>query len=209
MTEFTTWRSIVPAEPIPFTVIDDYEDGDLTEYAGSTGSFTTSTEQAYSGSYSLKVTGSGGGWTAIANENEDVSVINPNRDIKLTARYYSSTTFRGGLAWGLSNYANGTSNLNGYSLHLGASNTDFRIKKWTNGSNSDLVNNSTNQPAAEWIKIEVIWKSSGRIKVELFDASGTKLISEQVVDTTYQSGKIGWLWYDTGGYADYITKESI
>lgn len=186
-------------------VIDDFEDGDLSEYdfdRGSTGASLVSSP-TQSGSSALEYAGT---------NIEAVSTTG------LDAYPSSGDTFSfwvrasgGGdnlnVTWGVQ-----TTNphKNRYYAKLKPTDGSFYLFKYKDGSGDQRDYTSGLSLSQDvWYEIEVQWASSGGDQtVTLYDSSGTQLAQLSMTDTEWSSGGIGYDAYLSSGesvYFDYVT----
>lgn len=202
------------------TTIDDFEDGDLSEYSGtlsSTNGFSVTTNNPYSGTYSLE-------------ENEDSGALvraystsglpeYPGNDSRYIYRFQidSSTdspnqhimAFLFGFQ-DVDNYFQAT-----YSPR----NNEVAINKVKSGSFTTVNSKSTtvNPLTDQWIRAEIEWYNNGTINAKWYNDSDDSLLAEvEGTDTDFQSNKgIGFLTNNgdnTGNrrsYFDLLEYESL
>jgi hypothetical protein len=180
-------------EPSP-SYSDSFEDGDLAEYAGSTGSFTTTTSQAYDGTTGVEST---------SGSLSGIEVSDPPFSSgPITASVWMYDT--GGLNSGLALVEPGGG---GYV----AQNSDQGIKvQRFNGienydTNLTTGSGSWNTPA--WIEIELT-VHSGTVEGVIRDSGGNSLVGPlSASDSTYGPTTLGLNSYDSGAIFDLLTAE--
>lgn len=194
-TEFTQ-----PSRAAP-TVIDDFEDTDLSEYdfdRGSSGASIVSSP-AQSGSYSLEFAGTN-------VEAISTSGLNAYPSAGDTFSFWVQAS--GGsdnlnVTWGVQDHQNR------YYAKLKPSSSSLALftYKSANGDQKDYTSDlSLSQDT--WYKIEVNWATDGSQTVTLYDTSGSQLAQLTMADATWSSGGIGYDAYLSSGqtaYFDYVT----
>lgn len=173
------------------TVLDDFEDGDIAEYSGSTGEYTVQQNTVYEGSYALETSG--------ANQQD---IYDPNVSLSQgdapfgaymaggqTSGMYSTSSQRPQLLFGHQG-----SSLSGYGVEIAAYNDEFGLVRWDSGSETDLATaTGLSLTVGEFYEVKITtWDSSGNIEAKLLDASGTELATVSATDTTYSNGYLGW-----------------
>jgi len=185
------------------TVIDDFEDSDITEYAGNTGEYEVEQSTALEGSHRLECTGSYG---KIAGSTKTP------RGYEYKCRLIAGSGSGGkpSLLVSVQDRQNPTNRC--YWLTLDIPNSELRLFRRDNGSSIklDAVSVSASEGTEYRGAIEL---ASNTVKAVIYDASGSKLTETTAVnDTTYSGGYFGFY---TGGnpgypsYYDYVTKASL
>lgn len=198
-------------------VLDSAEDSDISEYGGDTGSFATTTAQAYDGAVAIEATDS---FCAITRTDQTIAIGETPfgawgaADVQSPASITYSVSPK--FAWGVPSKT-GISNLDGYvagiyyeELRDNPSYT-FEVKRFDGGTGTGLASTSVSITELDWYETRVTeWSSNGDMTVELRDSSGSTLKTLTPTDDTYGSG--GWGWVDDSGignfpcYFDYAYK---
>lgn len=171
--------------------IETVEDGDISEYAGDTGSLSASTSNAYSGTYSLSVDG-GGSNTLAVNTTTQYSA---GTDWSYRDYLPGPGTHISGLAFALQS-TNGHASNSGYYATVSSQENEIEIWRLDSGSQTNLDTTAVSIPNGEHLKIEVSHQSDGTITVDVYDQSGSFVGSSTTTDTNYSSGYIGWYGYE-------------
>lgn len=188
-------------------VIDDFEDGGLSEYQYDTGYFTTQSTTVKEGSSALEVT---------SGTNVHISSFSG-------LNYYPSEgdTFRW---WGrTSNHdryllfyfgaQEGTGGVDdrpdGYAAYWDFSNNNLHFRIRQNGSNTRLASTNISWAADTWYQGEVQWGSDGTTTLRVLDETGSEIGSPiTATDSTFTSGGITWQTSGIQGpkYMDYARR---
>jgi len=188
------------------TVLDSFEDGDLSEYSGDTGAFSTTTTDAFDGSVSLTEDG-----TSALISRTDKS-LTPESSVPFGFYMYlpdDGSNLTGSLAFGAQSAA-GSGSYSGYTVGVTSGFIDiFLLDRWDNGSSANLVTTTDYTiPKGTWFKIEVTqWTKTGDITATMGDGSGNVRGTISTTDTTYGEGGFGFYNSDTAGLLyDYVYK---
>lgn len=171
-------------------VIDDFEDGDLSEYPSSS-SFSVDQSIVHDGSYALSVSSAG-------NLSSTSGLANyPSQGDTFTFWYYPEGQFSDfGFVFAAQSEvgdADGSENIPGYyaffslyngNIQIDEVGTDFAVLTLASGSASLSSNN--------WYKGEVHWATNGEITFTVYDSSGNQLQSITATSDTYSSGGVGY-----------------
>jgi len=172
------------------TIVDDFEDNDLSEYTKGFGGFIGGgvssgvgiiNSPVFEGSHALKVSNSSGLFSTSGLANY------PSQGDTFQVRQYidAGTQQQSIIAFGVQD-AN-----NCYALAVNNTNSALRLFNLVSGSATIEFQKSFTYPTEEWLKVQVEWSSSN-ITATVFDSSGTELISGSAQDNTYTSGGIGF-----------------
>lgn len=165
-------------------ILENFEDGDISEYNGDTGSWSINTNKVYEGNYS-----------AFCGSDGKIyrTDINIKRGQIIEGRIFSDGVNRGS---GIILAASGTSSsdVSGYLLgHQNAgSNNSISFGRYDSGSLTRLKNSSTSPPNKEWLKFIFKWYKNGDITYILKDSNDNQVKKFELNDTTYDQGGIGW-----------------
>lgn len=190
-----------------YTIIDDFEDGSLSEYnfdRGSSGASIVSSP-AYNGSNALE----------ISNTNTEMistSGLNSYPEAGDTFRYWVRAT--GGaddinLTYGVQDHDNR------YFVRVDFANDNLRLYIYENGSATQLDKQTSGFTLAEdtWYQVEIDWDREGGHTATLSDTNGGKVAQVSDTDSTWTSGGIGYDAYlgSSGGsvYFDYISSGEV
>lgn len=212
--EFSQGESVVDAGDSDFVfvegtgmgggiIIDDFEDGDLSEYFGDNG-ISISSSAAYEGSYGIAIPDG----------------ANPLVSTSGLDTYPSQgDTWR----WNVNN--------NGSSAHFGhlfgvqdtnnfySADTDNRPGTTENGiqiqvhSGGDVVQKyeleTGNIPNNEWMECEMAWGTDDSLTFTVYDSSDNQLGQINATDSTYTDGGVGYRSAGHSGqdaYLDFVRK---
>lgn len=184
-------------------VLDDFEDGDLSEYAGTTDEFTVEQSSAMEGSYRLKSIES---YCKIAG-----SATSP-RGYEYECRFIAGSGSSGKPSL-LVSVQNRSAPLDDcYWLVLDVPNDELGVLRRENASSTYLA--TASQALSEGTEYRgKIQLASDTVKGVLYDASGTKLAETAAVnDSTFSGGYFGIYTGGSPGYPsffDYVTKSPL
>ena len=178
-------------------IVDDFNDGDISEYNGDTGRYTTGTNTVYEGTHSLEMGLSDSGSEEIYSTS-GLDNYPSQGDTFQTRIYQNVSNGSVGFMWGLQD-----SN-NYYRIDKDDSNNETQLEKYSGGSGNTLDTISNSGPLDSWEKLTVDWGTDGSMTVDVSYSSSTLTAT----DTEYTSGGIGWrvssspLNNNTDAYAD-------
>lgn len=192
------------------TIIDDFEDGSLSEYnhdttrSGRAEIVSSSSNPTYDGSY------------AMAISNEIAELISTSG---LAAYPAAGDTFsyriRGSGGANDLNLSYGVQDHNNrYFVRVDIANNDLMLARYQSGSITWLNKNSGGFTLSQdtWYEVEVAWSGSGDHTATIYDGSGSQVAQVSASgDSTWTSGGIGYDAYVGDGgtvYFDYVTLES-
>lgn len=179
-------------------VIDDFEDQDIAEYSGGTGSASVKSSAAipvYHGSYGLEISGTATIYTAAGNLNDDAEAGDT-----FEAHLYLGA---GGIGRFLFGVQDGS---NYYFVEADAANGDWHLGKVSGGTESTITEDtSVTIPNSEWLTLQVEWTGGGTMTATLFDSGDSQLSQISGTDTSWTSGGHGWAEAASGvtSYGDY------
>lgn len=168
--------------------VDDFEDQDLTEYSGDTGSFsfTSDTSKVTEGTYALNDTGSTSHLITSSSGLDNY----PSRGDKWRADVYIGN---GGNERLQLIFHRQDSN-NYYWAFLEADDGTLKLRKTESGSSSDLASTTFSYSGSTIYQVEVdTTDTAGHdIVLTLYDEGGSQLTSITGNDSTLDSGGIGY-----------------
>lgn len=191
-------------QPDAGTVVDDFDDGNLSEYTILTGSASTATSPTYFGSYSLKIDGT---------DTEMISTTG------LPSYPTAGDRFRYRLR-----VANGASQVNlsygvqshdtCYLVQIDFGSNSLALIHMDNGTKTTLAESNSGFTLSEdaWFRIEIDWCDNGDHTVCLHTDSEDRLVQISGSDSSIASGGIGYDAYLSGGgtiYIDHILKDGF
>ncbi|UPW00816.1 hypothetical protein M0R88_01620 [Halorussus gelatinilyticus] len=180
------------------SVIDDFEDGDLSEYSFDRGSSSASvvSSPTHSGSYALEYT---------AGNVEAISTSGlPNYPVAGDTFSYrvrgSGGASKTNLSYGVQDHANR------YFVRLNIANDSLALYRLEGGSSTELAADWSTPTLSQdtWYELEVQWGASGGHTVTLFDAGGTQVTQISTADSTWTSGGVGYDAYLGSGETAYF-----
>ena len=185
------------------TVIEDFEDGGLTEYSfdrGSSGASLVSSP-VYQGSSALEISGT---------DTEMVSTSGldtyPAAGETFRFRFRSPTNEVANLSYGVQNQTNR------YFVQLDYADQYLKLVRGQNGTGNQFgIGKNVPYTTGVWYDVEVEWRTDGTHVATLYDTNGTQVAQATGTDTTWTSGGIGFDGYYAGGgagYYDYVTLET-
>lgn len=175
-------------------IIDDFEDGDISEYGGDTGPFDVIVDKDDAQDGNRVLTWENGGNSVISSTSGLGVYPEPGDSFrgyfKSTATPSSDLSTHSALVWGMSSEV-GFNNRDGYAVQLRGQET--RLVRYDSGNTVEL-DDDTNFTLRQdtWFKVLVNWGTDGKIVVnieDLDDAGDTRL---EATDTTHTGSGIGW-----------------
>lgn len=184
------------------TVLDDFEDGDMGEYSGSTAAYTVQSSTVLEGSYSLECN------TAYERVAHSTAETTRGNEYKCRVMAASGSPTQLGLLVGVQDADYPFSNC--YCTFVNVPNDRLHILKRENGDNTwlDGVDVSLSD-GTEYIA-GLRYKSDS-VQAVVYDSSGTELAStSSVSDGTFSGGTFGfYCGSDVPGYFDYAVESSL
>lgn len=182
-------------------VIDDFEDGDFSEYNDFGGDSPGTTSNAFEGNVAMTF-----------NSNVNIASTSglqnyPSAGDTFELRYNINNASGGGQERDLGVFfgLQSDNHQNGYQFFVGRGDNDYEIRKFNNGSNTTLTTKtSSGIPTNEWLRLEIEWGNSGTIICRLEEADGTERVELQASDTEYTSGGWGIRGVDARNDRSYI-----
>jgi hypothetical protein len=169
-------------------LIDNFEDGNLSEYGGSTSNFYLTRSPTYRDSYALEFNTSSSGTNKIVSLSGLESYPKAGDSFSYWFRHDDSDhqlTFWFGAQDGEENC---------YKIRTGNRFNNVEIVKRTNdgGNYNQLASSSISYNTKNWYKALVEWKTNGKIICTIYNSNGDIETSASATDTTYKTGGIGW-----------------
>lgn len=182
------------------TIIDDFEDGDISEYSGGTADMDVTEAAAQEGTYGLQPTVNS--YVQIDSQPGDGLNYYPQQGDAVEWYVNSGDTY-GVFIWGAQNagdipyYARPRPDNGVLEVILDGTtytaNYSFSADTWYN-------------MRLEWDDGSTFGGAAGDQTVTAYDMSGNELVSISENDNTYSSGGIGISFGDVDGMVDYIRK---
>ena len=178
-------------------IVDDFEDGDISEYSGQTAPFSADQTDPYAGNFSLHYDDS----------DSDSEVIASTSGLNQYPQAGNNTSFRfkwdgetGGdnIFFGVSNIASiSDTDFDAYKLainHVSDSISITKVQKdGVGGQETTLNSASATIDQNEWHEGIFRWGSNGDLKFELYDSNDNLVSEVSASDSEYTSGGIGFL----------------
>jgi len=167
--------------------LDSFEDQNLSEYLGDTGSFDFNTSTAYDGSVSVEATST----DVLIYTDSSVTTTGTSKTATVY-QYSGGGSHRGGVV--LLN-----SNGDGYGAYLQSDSID--LNKYTNGAYDSIINQNSGISASDdtWHQISIEHDGSDGYTASVNPAGGSDLGSVTDTDSTYSSlDRVGIYSFDTG-----------
>jgi hypothetical protein len=198
------------------TILDSFEDGDISEYSGDTSAFSVTANDPYDGSQTLDPD-----ITQAAIYRNDVTISPGETPFGAWIRAGGALDSNGlsrdwemGMLWAVPN-----AEFSGYGVAVDGSKGEVLLQRYDQGSEILLssvtpTNPSITQGTYYDVKITQ-WTSNGDIEVVVTNDAGTDVATVTNTDTTYGSGGVGWFTdsfgssIDTQPLGDYYTKPII
>ncbi|MCX6345190.1 MAG: putative Ig domain-containing protein, partial [Armatimonadetes bacterium] len=175
-------------------IIDDFEDGSLSEYTILGGTHDVIGAAAHDGNFGLSSSSSA--WIYRA----DPGAVLSQGD---TVSYWVLLGSSAGRAYcGFGASANGT-----YSAVAAPNTSTFKIQINQSYNYADLASASQSWVDNHWYRIEVQWDTGGLITARLFDSDGASLLNTiSATNNTYTSGGIAFRGFGAPNYFDTVTR---
>jgi hypothetical protein len=191
-----------------FTLFDDFEDGNISEYSGSNASlFHVGTAFNHNYTYGLDAVGSVDQRTTAGGIYRTGSLIPRDSTIRFfqymdAAAEDEPCTFFGVQSSG-NNYA--------VCLDQYPSEKVAVVKNVTSNDGSGTAIASTSVTfATGWYEVVVNWLSTNAINVNVYDSTGSLFATVNTSDSTYTSGGMGFgFWFQHGGWDFYSVRPYV
>ena len=188
-----------------FTMFDDFEDDNISEYSGDTGYFDVVANAGAEGSYVLEA---GAGYEA---------------NFTIDGIYRTGTTFGQGSTIRFMQYVDASeddepctlfgvqtpgSNNQNYAVCLDQYPSDKLILAKdveSNDASGSVLASSTVSWSSAWYTVEVDWYTNNLIYVSVYNSAGTLFATTSVTDASYTSGGMGFSFWGQNGAWDFYT----
>jgi alpha-L-rhamnosidase len=173
------------------TVVDDFEDGDMEEYAGHVDGYSVTTDEpVYHGSSSLKMPTAGRERRISSTSGLD-KYPSAGDIVKYDFQLGSASDT---LTFVFGAQSEGANPPNRYDLNLNSPSNTLLLWRIEDGSPIQLASTPVNigDYVGEWIEGTVDWAGDGTIACRLVDASGTEIASLSGSDDSYNNGGISF-----------------
>jgi hypothetical protein len=206
----------VVESPPQITLIDSFEDGDISEYDGDTSGYSTTTSVSDHGSYALSL-GSSGAYQHIGSNSGLDNYVDQGDTWQFKWR---SSVSGGGSSTSriMPGYAIGdTTNLfdNSYLVRISVDGSDVQLQRYNNsdgGTNiitlADILGNYN---AGEWWTVECEWATDDTHTLTVYDNNGNVVDSGSATDSTHSgvNGTFGTVQFKDSGVSQYIDTAEI
>jgi hypothetical protein len=177
----STLALLLFAVPALAATIEDFEDGNISEYTNTGAGAAVTNAAAHDGNYGLELTNGSGGWIY----RDDAQVHNQQGDVVSYWAHTGGDTNRIYLGFGAT--AGGC-----YSAVIAPNTTSFIIQLNAGYGFADIGTVSQTWQANHWYRVEVHW-GTGTIQALLFDSDGTTLLNTvNASDNTFTNGGLAF-----------------
>jgi len=191
--EQTSGAQTTPATTI---IIDDFEDGDISEYTkdyfGSGDPYSVTTAAAYEGTYGLEENQPDDNDTYYLYSTSGLPEYPSSGDTFQIKNYMDSSSGDNWQCYFL--FGVSSNNDNNYRLVWGPRDDKFRLYK--DGDNYvELASTPFDWTLHndQWNTVEIDWKGSGDITCTMYGPNDSQIVQISTVDTTFLSGGIGFV----------------
>lgn len=182
----------------PTGAIDDFEDGDLSEYSNTVDATVQSTT-VYEGTYAVEFSGATDAWHEIITSQSGLPRY-PQAGDTFQYRYRSeiidsstpAKAAQGLFSFGVQGTPTGATPDDGYYVIVRPEESDIQLQKIVGGSNTQLAVTTYSTPAVQWFIIEVDWGEGGSITATLKDENGNQIAQISATDSTFTDGGISF-----------------
>jgi hypothetical protein len=179
------------------TTIDDFEDGNISEYGGDTASFSVQTNTVWEGTHALSGQRDMGGQSIASTSGLDNY---PTQDKKFTFYHQGNNESDSGIGFFVQSE---TSYPDGYYLEHSTIKNEIVINLRDNGNSYQLSSTNVSQSTNTWYKGECLPESDGTITCTLYDTAGNELAQVSATDSTFSSGGISFIAKGNSGAVHY------
>lgn len=193
----------------PVRTVDGFEDGDLSEYVGETGSFSVQGTTVKVGSNALKAENetNTGITSALINEMFDNTFAPldhyplPGDTFDCWVRIDSQgdSGNAAAIGWASNNLDQSGNNPDGYKVQVSADNSNFELKKRDGGQSTSLASAAPTLSNDTWYRVHVDWGTDGTMTCKLYDDTGSLVETISATDTTFKEGGISFFLNASGG----------
>lgn len=186
--------SVGPSSPADVTLIDDFEDGDLSEYTGATGDYAVTTDAPVGeGQYSLKAQTTGSGPIVSTSGLADYPAAGDTLAAKVAQTEVHPFV---GVAWGVQDVENF------YWVRIDTTANALQLWRMENGTPTKLGGTYHRLDDVGTVYEFVIeWGVDGVLTAALCTADGREVASVRGQDTAFAAGGVG---LRQGGMLDHL-----
>jgi len=175
--------AFIPLNTVLATV-DDFEDNDIAEYTGDTGTYAVQSSTVYEGSYALEASGGG-----LITSTSGLGTYPSQGDV-IGCRVRGDSDF-GGIVYGVPSGSGGSSP-DGYLFHADVGKSTANIQRINSGSFTKLAETTGSIPTGEFLLFELDWTTDGNHLGSIYSASGSKILDVSTQDDTHEGSGIGF-----------------
>lgn len=185
----------------PCNTVDDFEDGNLSEYEfdrGSSGASVVSSP-TYSGSYALE----------ISQTNTEMISMDGLEQYPAAGDVFSvwvrgtNNADRVNITYGVQNH------LNRYFARVNPEQGHVALYRYEDGSSTLLADKGVGLAQDTWYEVEIEWQTDGTHVFTLFNESGNQVSQISATDSTWDAGGIGYDAYLGDGGSAYFDHMQI
>lgn len=193
--------------------IDDFENGDLSNYSGDTANFAVQTNNVYEGTYSLEATSDGAGYTIYS-----MSGLNyyPQAGDTFQFQMYTTDTDNAGtggnsLRIGFRWCVQSSSEASFYAAMIKPADDDIQLRVSNSGNLTTLASATYegSNYSGEWLRPWVSHATDGTISYDLYDSTDALIASCNATDTSFTSGGAGWKVSAAGNATGYLDAAKV
>jgi hypothetical protein len=171
------------------TIVDDFEDGNLSEYSvvdsGTTSTIKVQSNTYYTGNNALQMTDSSG--TPAVASMSGLESYPKAGDTFSYHWYYTGSNAVGALIFGAQSEGDFP---DGYMVRPNQSD-GFEFQE-LGGSLSISKNFNRSSYTNQWLRTTIDWKEDGKFVIDLDKSDGTNILTLEPSSTKYKSGGINW-----------------
>ena len=189
-----------------FTIYDDFDDNNLTEYAGDTTKFATAGTYAFGGGYGLDASPDPSDVTTDGIARTDITVS--QGQIIRYMQYVDTSAGSSDEVCTMFGVQSPVTNNSNYAVCLEQFGTD-RVSLVEDVENTDstgtVLASSTITFSTGWYEVEIDWQTDNTIDVTVYDSTGSIAATTSASDGSKTSGGIGFtFWEQHGGWDSYL-----
>ena len=190
-------RYAIGTPDVTTTVVDSFEDTDLSEYTGATADYTAGTTHAYDGTAGLEAT------TGFPGELLSTSGLPAYPSAGDTIRF---NVIFDALTDGLVDFGFGVQDTdNHYLVRVRPQQNRFQLYQVSGGAYTAFDGTDVTYTTGTWYEPVIDWLPGGGIDARILDDTGTQLGQTlTTTDSTWTSGGILWEFNRDTDYADYL-----
>ena len=174
------------------TVLEDFNDQDLSDWTGATADWNFSTSTVKEGTASTYQVNSSSGSDAIRDESASVA---QGDVIRWYARIASNSVPDGNVFCGYGVQSGGSasdfySSTDVYAAVLSYESSEIELRRYDSGSPSGtaFASQSVTPPTDEWLTVTVAWNGDNTHEMWVHDSSGSQVANTSGSDSTWTSG---------------------